>query len=219
VEICGHAREAGAWTHVDGAFGLWARSVPARAALAEGVDGADSWATDAHKWLNTPYDCGVALLREPHYLEEAMSVAAPYFRAGDGPSPGRMTPDSSRRARGIEVWAALRSLGRRGAADLVERTCRHARRFAEGFRAAGLEVLNDVVLNQVVVAVGRDGAEAECVAEAIQREGTCWVGPTRWQDRPALRVSVSSWRTTEEDVDRSLAAILAAVRDAKASRA
>jgi glutamate/tyrosine decarboxylase-like PLP-dependent enzyme len=210
-EICAAARAAGAWVHVDGAFGLWAAAAPARAHLAAGFAAADSWATDAHKWLNVPYDSGVALVRDPDSLQAAMSARAPYLQTGDGREPMHTSPDSSRRARGVEIWAALSALGREGLADLVERTCRHAERFAEGFRAAGYEVLNEVALNQVLVRFGDDEATRRAIAGA-QREGTCWCGGTVWQGRTAMRVSVSSYATTEEDVERSLEAILRAAR-------
>ncbi|MEN9934985.1 MAG: hypothetical protein RLZZ387_1564 [Chloroflexota bacterium] len=204
--ICATAREAGAWVHVDGAFGLWAAAAPGRAQLARGVEQADSWATDAHKWLNVPYDSGVVICKHPHHLRAAMSTSAAYLMS-DQPEPSHYTPEMSRRARGTEAWAAIRSLGRAGVAELVERTCRLAARFAEGLRAAGHEVLNDVVLNQVLVAFGDDAATRQAIA-ALQAEGTCWCGATVWQGRAAMRISVSSWATTEADVDRSLAAML-----------
>ena len=207
AEVCAAARESGAWVHVDGAFGLWAAASPGRAHLAAGIADADSWATDAHKWLNVPYDCGVALVRRAESLKAAMSVSAPYLPQGDVREPMNYTPEASRRARGVEVWAALRALGREGVADLVERNCRYASRFAEGFRAAGYEVLNDVVLNQVLVSFGDEETTRRIVA-GVQADGTCWCGGTVWQGRAAMRVSVSSWATTEEDVERSLAAIL-----------
>jgi glutamate/tyrosine decarboxylase-like PLP-dependent enzyme len=207
ADICAAAREAGAWVHVDGAFGLWAAASPGRAHLAAGFAGADSWATDAHKWLNVPYDCGVAIVRRPGSLRAAMSISAAYLAAGDVREPMQYTPEASRRARGVEVWAALRSLGREGLADLVERNCRYARRFAEGLRAAGYEILHEVVLNQVLVSFGDEEANRRVVA-GVQADGTCWCGGTVWQGRPAMRVSVSSWATTDEDVERSLEAIL-----------
>jgi glutamate/tyrosine decarboxylase-like PLP-dependent enzyme len=205
-EICARAHAAGAWVHVDGAFGLWAQAAPARAHLAAGVADADSWATDAHKWLNVPYDSGLVFVRDAAALRGAMSVAAPYLPHGAEREPGDYTPESSRRARAVEVWAALRSLGRAGVADLVERTCRHATRFADGLREAGVDVLNEVVLNQVVASFG-DQARNRAVLAAVAADGTCWFGPTVWRGRAAVRISVSSWATTEEDVERSLAAI------------
>ncbi len=207
VEICAKAREAGAWVHVDGAFGLWAAAAPRRAHLVAGYAGADSWATDAHKWLNVPYDCGLAFVRVAEALRSAMSFAAPYLPAATVREPMDFTPEASRRARGIEVWAALRSLGRAGLADLIERNCRYAARFAEGLRAAGYEVLNDVTLNQVLVSFGDDAATERVIA-GIQSDGTCWCGGTVWQGRAAMRISVSSWATTDADVEQSLAAML-----------
>jgi glutamate/tyrosine decarboxylase-like PLP-dependent enzyme len=205
--LCPLAREAGAWIHVDGAFGLWAAAAPGRAHLLAGVELADSWATDAHKWLNVPYDSGLAFLRVGEALRAAMAVSAAYLPEMASREPGQYTPDSSRRARGVEVWAALRSLGRAGVADMVERTCRHAERFAAGLRAAGYEVLNEVVINQVLVAFG-DAETTRAVVAGVQKDGTCWCGPTVWQGRTAMRISVSSWATTEADVERSLAAML-----------
>jgi glutamate/tyrosine decarboxylase-like PLP-dependent enzyme len=206
-ELCAAAHDAGAWVHVDGAFGLWAAASPRLAHLVAGFADADSWATDAHKWLNVPYDGGIAFVRDAEHLRAAMTVGAAYLIAGTDREPCHYTPDMSRRARGIEIWAALRSLGRAGIADLVDRCCRHAARFAEGLRAAGFEVLNDVVLNQALVSFG-DEEKTRRVIEAIQAEGTCWFGGTVWQRRTAMRVSVSSWATTDEDVERSLHAII-----------
>jgi glutamate/tyrosine decarboxylase-like PLP-dependent enzyme len=210
AELCAAARGAGAWVHVDGAFGLWAAAAPARAQLAAGFADADSWAVDAHKWLNVPYDSGLALCRDPGALRAAMSTSAAYLVFGEAREPSQYTPELSRRARGVEVWAALRSLGRSGLADLIERTCRHAARFADGLRAAGHEVLNDVVLNQVLVRFGGDDDLTRQVIAALQADGTCWCGGTVWQGRAAMRVSVSSWATTGDDVERSLAAMLRA---------
>jgi glutamate/tyrosine decarboxylase-like PLP-dependent enzyme len=208
AELIARAHDAGAWVHVDGAFGLWAATAPARAHLMDGADGADSWATDLHKWLNVPYDSGLALVRDAAALRASMAVTAAYLPpTGDVREPAVYTPELSRRARGVEVWAALRSLGRNGVAELVERCCRHAARFASAFRAAGFDVLNDVVLNQVVVSFG-DAATTARVVAGVQRDGTCWCGPTEWQGRHAMRVSVCSWATTDADVDRSIDAIL-----------
>jgi glutamate/tyrosine decarboxylase-like PLP-dependent enzyme len=209
-EICAAVRPAGAWVHVDGAFGLWAAAAPARAYLTEGVGEADSWATDAHKWLNVPYDSGLAFVREPDQLRAAMAVTAEYLPLAEGDrQPIDYTPEMSRRARGVEVWAALHNLGRAGVADLVERCCAHARRFADGLAATGYEILNDVVLNQVLVSFGPPEVTRAVVA-AIQADGTCWCGGTVWQGRDAMRISVSSWATTERDVDRSIDAMLRA---------
>ena len=201
------ARDIGAWVHVDGAFGLWAAAAPTRAALMAGFADADSWATDAHKWLNVPYDSGLAFVRDPAALGAAMTATAAYLLTSDQRDPMHYTPESSRRARGVEIWAALRELGRSGVADLVERCCRHATRFAEGLRDAGYSVLNDVVLNQVLVSFGDDETTRR-VMSAIQQDGTCWCGGTVWQGRAAMRISVSSWATTDDDVERSLAAMI-----------
>ena len=206
-EVCARAHEAGAWVHVDGAFGMWAAAAPARAHLVAGVEQADSWGIDAHKWLNTPYDSGIALCRHPAPLRSAMSASAPYLLEGTSREPCQYVPEFSRRARGIELWAALASLGRSGLADLVERCCRHATRFAEGLRGAGYEVPNDVVLNQVLVHFGDDRRTRDVIAR-IQEDGTCWCGGTIWRGRAAMRISVSSWATTEEDVERSLEAMV-----------
>lgn len=202
------ARDHDAWVHVDGAFGLWAATAPATAGQVTGVTEADSWATDAHKWLNTTYDCGIALVRDPSALQLAMAAPAAYLPSDTGREPMHFSPQSSQRARGVEVWAVLATLGREGVAQLVDRTCLLARRFADGMREAGYGVLNDVVLNQVVVDFG-DPARTDAVIAAVQREGTCWCGPTTWRSRKAMRVSVSSWSTTEDDIDRSIAAIRA----------
>ena len=206
-EICRRAHEAGAWVHVDGAFGLWAAASPRYAPLVDGAAEADSWATDAHKWLNVPYDSGLAFVRDAEMLRAAMSLTAAYLPQGEHREPSQYVPELSRRARGIEVWAALKSLGRSGLAEIIERNCQCARRFADGLRAAGFEILNDVVLNQVLVSFGTPQRTAEVIA-GIQAEGTCWCGGTVWQERHAMRISVSSWATTEADVDRSLAAVL-----------
>jgi glutamate/tyrosine decarboxylase-like PLP-dependent enzyme len=204
------AHRAGAWVHVDGAFGLWARAAPTRKHLADGIELADSWATDAHKWLNVPYDSGIAFVRDVHALRAAMAITAEYLPT-DTPhrNPADHTPELSRRARGVDVWAALRTLGKSGLADMIERTCRHARRFAEGLRAAGHTILADVVLNQVLVSFG-DAARTNRVIARVQEDGTCWCGGTVWQGKTAMRISVSSWKTTDDDVERSLEAILRA---------
>jgi glutamate/tyrosine decarboxylase-like PLP-dependent enzyme len=209
--VCARAREAGSWVHVDGAFGIWAAAAPRRAHLAAGLPLADSWATDAHKWLNVPYDCGIVLVRDPRDLEAAMSASATYLAQGAARHPFRYTPEMSRRARGVEVWAALRSLGRAGLAELIERTCRHATRFADGLREAGYAILNDVGLNQVLVSFG-DAETTNRVIAAIQEDGTCWCGGTVWQGHTAMRISVSSWATTDDDVEVSLDAMLRVAR-------
>lgn len=206
--ICERAHEMGAWVHVDGAFGLWARAAPSRAYLAEGIEEADSWATDTHKWLNVPYDSGVALVRDPDSLRAAMAITADYLpTVSEHRNPADFTPELSRRARGVEVWAALYSLGRTGLSDLIERTCRYARRFAEALTHAGYQVLNQVVLNQVLVSFGEPEVTNRVIVE-IQADGTCWCGGTLWQGQTAMRISVASWATTEADVERSIEAMV-----------
>ncbi len=208
AEITQRAHAAGAWVHVDGAFGLWARATPARANLAAGAEFADSWATDAHKWLNVPYDSGVAFVRDADALRAAMAITAEYLpTAGTQRNPSDYTPELSRRARGVDIWAALETLGRSGVAAMIERCCAHAARFAAGLADAGFEVLNEVVLNQVLVSFG-SAERTLAVIAAVQREGTCWAGNTVWQGRTAMRISISSWATATEDVDKSLAAII-----------
>ena len=208
VEICRKAKPNGAWVHVDGAFGLWAAATVSHKHLAAGIELADSWATDAHKWLNVPYDCGLAFVREPDSLRAAMAVTAEYLPTqSECRNPSDFAPELSRRARGIEVWAALRSLGREGIAEMIERNCTQARRFAEKLAASGCEILNEVFLNQVLVSFG-DAERTKRVIEGIQAEGTCWCGVTVWQGRTAMRISVSSWATTADDVDKSVEAIL-----------
>jgi glutamate/tyrosine decarboxylase-like PLP-dependent enzyme len=199
---------AQAWLHVDGAFGLWARTAPTRAELVRGVDVADSWATDAHKWLNVPYDGGLAFVRDADALRASMAITAEYLPTqSPWRNPSDYTPELSRRARGVDVWAALRSLGRSGVEEMIERNCRQARRFAEALVAGGFQVLNEVVLNQVLVAFG-DAARTQRVIAALQAEGTCWCGGTVWQGRIAMRISVSSWATRDVDVEASIAAML-----------
>ncbi|MGH9744507.1 MAG: pyridoxal phosphate-dependent decarboxylase family protein [Candidatus Acidiferrales bacterium] len=216
-EICRAAHAAGAWVHVDGAFGLWAAAAPKLAHLMTGFADADSWATDAHKWLNVPYDSGITFVREERHLKAAMAANAAYLVRGEKRDPNTYTPELSRRARGVEVWAALRSLGRNGLANLIERNCRMAARFGEGLKAAGYEVLNDVVLNQVLVSFGTD-AETQAAIAALQAEGTCWCGGTVWHGRAAMRIAVSSWATTDDDVERSLDAMIRVAAGVRAQR-
>jgi glutamate/tyrosine decarboxylase-like PLP-dependent enzyme len=197
--------QSGAWLHVDGAFGLWAAASPGLRHLTRGLERADSWATDAHKWLNVPYDGGLAIVRDRAAHRAAMALSAAYLVAGEQRDNYDFTPEASRRARGFTVYAALRSLGRRGLAGMIDRHCAQARRFAELLAAGGAEILNDVVLNQVLVA-----APPSAVAR-IQADGTCWVGGTVWRGREAIRISVSNWSTTDADVERSAAAILSAI--------
>jgi glutamate/tyrosine decarboxylase-like PLP-dependent enzyme len=211
VEICARAHEAGAWVHVDGAFGLWAAAAPARRHLVAGVAEADSLATDCHKWLNVPYDCGLTFVRDAAHLRNAMTFNAAYLQTTGRREPWQFTPEASRRARGVEVWAALRSLGRKGLAEMIERNCRQAACFADGLRAAGFVILNDVVLNQVLVSFGSD-AQTQRVIEEIQKDGTCWCGGTQWHGQSAMRISVSSWVTSDDDVRQSLEAMVRIAR-------
>jgi glutamate/tyrosine decarboxylase-like PLP-dependent enzyme len=213
AEICAQAKAQGAWVHVDGAFGLWANVSPKYRHLTAGFAAADSWATDAHKWPNVGYDSGIVLVRDPLALRAALTLNAAYLEPSALREPMQHTPEASRRARGIELWAALKSLGRAGLCDLIERTCAHAQRFAAGLRAAGFEVLNEVVINQVLVSFGSAEITRE-VIRRIQEEGTCWCGVTVWQGKTAMRISVSSWATTESDIDRSLEAMIRIARAA-----
>lgn len=211
AELCAAAQAAGAWVHVDGAFGLWAAASPKLKHLMAGFEGASSWATDGHKWLNVPYDCGIVFVRQPENLAAAFSQRGAYLIRAQEREPYDYTPESSRRARGIEVWAALLSLGHSGLADMIERNCTQAANMAAGLRKLGLEVLNDVVLNQVVVSFGDEDRNAKVIA-ALQQDGTFWAGSTKWKGRSAMRISFSSWRTTDADVDLSLAAIERAIK-------
>jgi glutamate/tyrosine decarboxylase-like PLP-dependent enzyme len=206
-EISAAAKSNGAWVHVDGAFGLWAAASPELAHLVAGIEDADSWSVDAHKWLNVPYDSGMAIVRNPTDLRAAMSMSASYYMEGGARDPWDWVPQISRRARGVEIWAALRSLGRKGLAELVEKSCAHAARFGEALAAAGYQVLNDVVLNQVLVSFGDEDTTKRVIGR-IQEDGTCWCGGAVWQGQAVMRISVSCWATTEEDVERSLDAIL-----------
>jgi glutamate/tyrosine decarboxylase-like PLP-dependent enzyme len=225
-EIAAITRPRGAWLHVDGAFGLWAAASPAYRAHVRGVELAQSWATDAHKWLNVPYDAGLAFVADTAAHRAAMSYNAAYLvrNREDVVHGGDWVPESSRRARGFTIYAALRSLGRRGLADLVDRSCVLARRMAERLAAGGATIRNDVVLNQVLVTFERDGADDAAndelgreIVAAVQRDGTCWLGGTEWHGRFAIRISVSGWPTTEEDIDRSADAILRCARETGAT--
>ncbi len=207
-DICDAVKGKGAWVHVDGAFGLWAAASPELAHLCNGFQAADSWATDAHKWLNVPYDCGIAFVRDASALKSAMSITADYLiTKTENRNPSDYTPELSRRARGVDVWAALKSLGRSGLAEMLNRCCSNARRFAVGLEKAGFEILNEVCLNQVLVSFG-DDSRTRRVIDAIQADGTCWCGVTVWQGHTAMRISVSNWSTTPADVDASLEAII-----------
>jgi glutamate/tyrosine decarboxylase-like PLP-dependent enzyme len=197
-----------AWLHLDGAFGLWARSAPSRASYVRGVETADSWATDAHKWLNVPYDSGIAFVRDSESLSAAMAITAAYLPTqSTWRNPSDFTPELSRRARGVDIWAVLRQLGRSGVAEMIERNCRQARRFADALRDAGYDILNEVALNQVLVSFG-DPHRTQRIIAAIQDDGTCWCGGTVWQGKTAMRISVCSWATTDADVERSIDAIV-----------
>jgi glutamate/tyrosine decarboxylase-like PLP-dependent enzyme len=206
-EICARARDANSWVHVDGAFGLWAALSPQYAPLLAGFNTADSWAIDCHKWLNVPYDSGLAVVRDPRHLQAAMAISAAYLTPSNNREPWHYVPESSRRARAIELWAAIRSLGRSGLRELIERNCRQARLFAQILGDAGFTILNEIVLNQVLVSFGTAEKTRQIIA-AIQNDGTCWCGGTEWQGNTAMRISVSSWATTDEDVKRSADAMI-----------
>ena len=213
-EVCSRLQGTGAWVHVDGAFGLWAAVSPTRRYLVGGVERADSWATDAHKWLNVPYDSGLVFVRDKAHLNAAMSASAAYLIAGETRDPHLFVPEMSRRARAVEIWAALRSLGWDGLANAIDRSCDYARHMAEAIQDAGYRVLNEVVLNQVLVSFGSPQTTRRVIA-GIQQDGTCWCGGTEWQGQTAMRISVSSWATTDRDIDKSLEAILRIAAEAK----
>lgn len=201
------------WLHIDGAFGLWAAASQELRHLCKGIDRADSWATDAHKWLNVPYDSGIAFIRDDSTLRSAMSITAEYINTEtEFRNPSDYTPELSRRARGVDVWAALRTLGRSGLADMIERCCRHARRFADELSTAGFQILNDVVLNQVLVSFGDDEKTLRII-DALQKDGTCWCGSTVWQGQTAMRISVSNWSTMDDDVTASLEVMIRLARE------
>ncbi|WP_444943075.1 pyridoxal phosphate-dependent decarboxylase family protein [Microbulbifer sp. ZKSA006] len=206
AEIIPRAKARGAWVHVDGAFGLWAAASPAKSVLTAGVEQADSWAVDAHKWLNTPYDCGLAICRQQGAVHTVMTTQAPYLQAGVDVAPKDMVPEFSRRARGVEVWAAIQEMGAEGIAAMIERCCRHAEHLCAGLADMGYEILNEVVLNQVVATIGT-AEDIQQIVRAIQEEGVCWFGATTWRGKTALRLSVSSWATTERDIALTLEAI------------
>lgn len=206
--ICEQAHSTGAWVHVDGAFGLWAHAAPSRRHLVKGMNEADSWAIDGHKWLNVPYDSGMVFVRHGPHLKSAMSgTPAAYLPRSGAEEPMEYVPEMSRRGRGVDAWAALRSLGRSGLANLVERSCRHAAQLASLLESGGLRILNEVVLNQVLVSFGSE-TETQRVITAVQQDGTCWCGGTNWHGTAAMRISVSSWATTEADIRQAAAAIL-----------
>jgi glutamate/tyrosine decarboxylase-like PLP-dependent enzyme len=214
-EICEIAHAHDAWVHVDGAFGLWGRACADRRALLDGVDQADSWATDAHKWLNVPYDNGIVIVKDSAAHRASMTVTAAYLEQTAGVERDEVdwVPEFSRRARGFTVYAALRTLGRRGVDSLVDRLCARARQFADLLRRdPRVKVLNDVVLNQVLVRINDSDTATRETVTRIQQDGTCWLAGTTWHDMAAIRISVSNWATTEEDVEKSAAAILRCIR-------
>jgi glutamate/tyrosine decarboxylase-like PLP-dependent enzyme len=206
-EICLRAREKRAWVHVDGAFGLWAAATPKKSYLIKGCELADSWAIDLHKWLNVPYDSGLIICREPRYLQTALSVSAAYLPESSDPDPYSYTPEMSRRARGIEAWATIYSLGQKGVMELIERCCMYAELFASCLEQGGFRILNEVTLNQLLVFFGDPSLTKEIIKK-IQEDGTCWCGGTVWKGKSAMRISVSSWMTNEQDVRKSAAAII-----------
>lgn len=208
-DICDLAKSKNSWVHVDGAFGLWARASATHKYLLDGVEKADSWATDAHKWLNVPYDSGLAFVKHEHALKAAMAITASYLPTENaGRNPSDYTPELSRRARGIDIYAVLHHLGVSGVEALIDRCCACAKQFADGFTEAGYEVMNDVLLNQVVINFGSDKINL-AILDEVQKEGTCWAGQTIWKDRTAMRISVSNWQTDAQDVRQSLDVILA----------
>jgi glutamate/tyrosine decarboxylase-like PLP-dependent enzyme len=212
--ICAKAKAADAWVHLDGAFGLWAAMSDKHKHLTEGLNQADSWATDGHKWLNTPYDCGIAFVQDARAHRAAFMLSnAPYLQFGktEAREPLEYTPEASRRARGIEVWAALKELGREGVSNFIKRNCEQAQQFASGFRKAGFEVPHDVVINQVMVSFGADDTTKQ-VIRAVQEDGVLWAGATMWKGKTYVRLSCSSHATTTSDVERSLESIIRCAR-------
>ena len=206
-EVCLKAEGKNSWVHVDAAFGLWAAATPKKSHLTQGLERADSWAVDLHKWLNVPYDGGLVMCKDPKMLHAAMSVNAAYLPSSVEAEPYFFTPEMSRRARGVDAWAALYSLGREGVIDLIERCCVYAEMFADKLRNAGFQILNDVTLNQVLVSFG-DAELTNSIIKKIQDDGTCWCGGTVWKGKTAMRISVSSWATTEKDIEISSSKII-----------
>jgi glutamate/tyrosine decarboxylase-like PLP-dependent enzyme len=215
--LCARARETGAWVHVDGAFGLWAAASEQKRYLTKGIEQADSWSVDGHKTLNTPYDCGIVLCRHRDALMSALQASGSYLQFSDTRDGMSYVPDMSRRARGVELWATLKYLGSHGVAELVDGLCDRATQFAEGLCAQGFRILNDVVFNQVLVACD-SSEETQATVEHIQRSGVCWCGTTTWFGETAIRISVCSWATTAEDVERSIAAFVEARATALSGR-
>ena len=210
-EVCTLAKETGAWIHVDGAFGLWAAVSPSRRSLIDGIELADSWACDGHKWLNVPYDSGYAICAHPEIHSISVGYSAAYLVGSGGGTLGDLVLDSSRRARGFSTWAAIRELGRKGISELVERCCLLAERFANALGAGGVEIANEVILNQVLAGFGAD-ERTDAVIKGVQEDGTCWLGGTTWKGRRLMRISVSNWSTTADDIDLSVEAILRVAR-------
>jgi glutamate/tyrosine decarboxylase-like PLP-dependent enzyme len=210
-EIVHAAKRKGAWVHVDGAFGLWAGACERKKDLTKGYELADSWATDGHKWLNVPYDNGIVICRHKEHLKKAMSMDGSYLDQSGTRIPYQYTPELSRRARATDVWAAMRTLGKKGIDDLISRSCFYAELFAQRLEQAGFKILNEVETNQVLVSFGTDEETAN-VIKAIQDDGTCWVGGTTWKGRMAMRISVSSWATKPQDVNKSVEAMISCAR-------
>jgi glutamate/tyrosine decarboxylase-like PLP-dependent enzyme len=208
-EVCERARDAEAWVHIDGAFGLWAAASRTREFLTHGIEKADSWSVDAHKTLNAPYDSGITLCKHPEALVTAMQTTASYIHYSEKRDGMLFTPEMSRRARAVELWATLKSLGKEGVEQLVDRLCEHASRFAMELRGQGFHILNEVVFNQVLVACNTP-EQTRATLENIQKSGECWCGGATWNSAPAIRVSVCSWATTEADVRRSISAFASA---------
>lgn len=212
--ICNAAHDMHAWVHVDGAFGLWANAIPEKKHLTKGIERADSWAVDAHKWLNVPYDSGIVLVRDAKSLTASMSISASYLTEGKKRDPFYYVPELSRRARGIEIWASLRSLGKNGLRDLINRNCNYAGIFAERLQRANVKILNEIVLNQVLASF-RDSDFTNRIIKRVQEDGTCWCGGTVWQNQTAMRISISSWKTTEKDIIESADAIIRILNEEK----
>ena len=214
-QICDQANQAGAWVHIDGAFGIWANATTRYTHLTQGIEKADSWATDGHKWLNVPYDSGVVITKHPDSMRAAMMVDAPYLAQNEARQPAHYTPELSRRARGIDIWAALKSLGKKGLSDLIEGCCAHASFLADGLREAGFTVHHDVVINQVFVSFG-DPEKTDRVIAQAQQDGVMWAGRSVWQGQVGMRLSVSSWATTHKDIEQTLQAIIDAEEKVRA---
>ena len=214
IPLCSAAKRAGSWVHIDGAFGLWARACRKTAHLTDGIEMADSWSVDAHKTLNSPYDCGIVLCRDRQALVSALQASDSYLQFGAGRDGMLYTLEMSRRARSIDLWAALKSLGRDGIDALIAQLCQRAQQFAVELKAQNFRILNDVVFNQVLVACDTTELTARTL-ELIQAGGECWCGGTQWRGDSVIRISVCSWMTTAEDIQRSVAAFVAAREQAR----